>query len=78
MNNKISAPIYENEVLGKIKYEINGVEYTSDLIASNNVEKSKLSNYILYGLLILFLVFLCYKIFYKRKENKLYRINFLK
>ena len=78
LNNKISAPIYENEVLGKIKYEINGVEYTSDLIASNNVEKSKLSNYILYGLLILFLVFLCYKIFYKRKENKLYRINFLK
>ena len=78
LNDKISAPIDENEVLGKVKYEINGIEYTSDLIASHNVEKSKLLNYILYGLFILILIFLCYKIFYKRKRNKLYRINFIK
>ena len=76
---KISAPISENEVLGKVKYEINGVEYTTDLIASHNVEKSKLFDYILYAGIILILLFLCYKfLFSKRKKNKIYRINVMK
>ena len=76
---KISAPISENEVLGKVKYEINGVEYTTDLIASHNVEKSKLFDYILYTAITLILLFLCYKfLFSKRKKNKIYRINVMK
>ena len=40
MKDSISAPIEEGSVLGKITYTINGVIYTTDLIASHSVEKS--------------------------------------
>ena len=39
LNKNISAPIAEGSTLGKISYNIDGVTYTSDLIASHNVEK---------------------------------------
>ena len=39
LNENISAPIAEGSTLGKISYNIDGVTYTSDLIASHNVEK---------------------------------------
>jgi len=35
----IEAPISEGDVLGKITYTIEGVEYSSDLIANHSVEK---------------------------------------
>lgn len=40
LKDSISAPIEEGSVLGKITYTINGVKYTTDLIASHSVEKS--------------------------------------
>ena len=76
LNNKISAPIEENEVLGSVKYTVDGIEYNTQLIASHSVEKSKLLNYILYSLAILILLFLIYKIFFsKGKKDKIYRIK---
>lgn len=70
LNEKISAPIEENQVLGKIKYNIDGVEYTTDLIASHNVEKSKILNYLLLVVFIILILFLIYKIFFSTKKNK--------
>lgn len=40
LNDEILAPIAENSVLGTITYEIDGVKYSEDLIASHAVEKS--------------------------------------
>ncbi len=48
LNEKISAPIEEGTVLGKVTYNIDGIEYSTNLIASHNVEKTKIFNYILY------------------------------
>lgn len=74
LNDDISAPIAENEVLGKIKYEIDGITYTSDLIASHNVEKSKVLDYLLYAGSILIILFLIYEFFFSHKKKKtLYR-----
>ena len=39
MNKKIVAPIKQNEVLGYITYEVDGLNYTEELIASHDVEK---------------------------------------
>ena len=48
LNDNISAPIEEGSILGKIKYTVAGVTYSTNIIAEHNVEKSKLPIYILY------------------------------
>ncbi len=40
INDNISAPIAKGSVLGKITYDIDGIKYSSDLIANQDVEKS--------------------------------------
>lgn len=68
LNENISAPIEEGNILGKVKYTINGVSYTSDLTASHNVEKSKLATYTLYSSMILIGILLAYRIFFHKKK----------
>ena len=69
MNENISAPIEEGTVLGKVKYCVDNVEYTTNLIASHSVEKSKFLNYILYTLYLMVCIFLIYKIFFHKKKT---------
>lgn len=65
----LSAPLEEGTVLGKAIYEINGVTYTTDLIASHNVEESRLIIYSIYfaigicivSLLVFYVIFLINK-----------------
>ena len=68
LNENISAPIEEGTSLGKVKYTIDGVSYTTDLTASHNVEKSKLTTYILYSSMILIGILLAYRIFFYKKK----------
>ena len=39
IKNNLEAPIPDGTVIGKITYNINGVEYSSDLLAGNNVSE---------------------------------------
>lgn len=39
-DNKLKAPILKGDTIGKIKYNIDGITYESDLIASHDVKKS--------------------------------------
>ncbi len=73
LNDNISAPIVENQVLGKVKYEINGIEYSTDLLASHNVEESKLLQYILYCGTVIIILFVFYEIFFSHKKKRKYR-----
>lgn len=50
LNENISAPIAKNDVLGSITYTINDTEYTSNLLATSDVEKKP--NYALFIILI--------------------------
>lgn len=68
LNENISAPIDEGTILGKVKYTVNGVTYTTDLIASHHVEESKLLIYILYVGIFLIVMFLVYEIFFHKKK----------
>ena len=61
INETISAPITEGTVLGKITYNIDGITYSSDLIANHSVEEfdiKLLLTQIGLALLVLFILFI--------------------
>ena len=60
------APISKGEIIGNIKYNIDGVEYTSELTAASDVEQSYISVYLCVGGLVL----LIFAILIRPKKNK--------
>ena len=70
INQDISAPISEGDVLGKISYDIDGITYTSDLIASHNVEEFNLTMLIAQIALALFVLFILAKLFSPKKKSR--------
>lgn len=78
LKDDLSAPIEQNTVLGKVCYQIGGIEYQVDLIASHLVEKSKLFDYLIDAVVILFVSWLIYSGFFhkkKQKRKKVYRVR---
>ena len=69
LNDNIEAPIEEGQAIGKVSYTVNGITYTTNLIAANNVEKSKLFTYILYGFGFLILILIIYRFFKNSKKT---------
>ena len=72
LNNNISAPISQNQVLGTASYTINDITYTRNLLASHDVEKDN-SLLILFGILLvtLIILILIIIIFLKYKKRKI-------
>lgn len=70
LNSDISAPITQGDILGKAIYSIDGIQYESDLVATHNVEKSNLYQFILEigGLFIALLITL--KIFFPKEKTE--------
>lgn len=64
------APIAQGQVVGKIVYNIDGVEYHSDLIASHSVEKSTFLTLTVQILLIILILFLLYKLLFENNSKK--------
>lgn len=52
----LSAPIAKGDIVGTISYKVEGINYTTDLIAGNNVEEYKPSKIGLYVLIFLILI----------------------
>lgn len=69
LNEKIKAPIEQGENLGTISYDIDGIQYQTDLLASHHVEKSKLLNYIVRIIILILMILLVYKIIVKKRKN---------
>lgn len=68
LNDNIKAPIEEGSTLGKIKYNVNGVTYSTNIIAEHNVEQSKYPFYILYfSISIIFII--SFTLFIKNKKK---------
>lgn len=81
LDENISAPIAQGTVLGKITYNIEGIDYSSDLVASNNVEKSNILILIIQIILAIFVLIilsklLSWKFFNKRGNSKRYKKNY--
>ena len=68
LNDNISAPISQGDVLGKVTYSINGVNYTTNLIASHDVEKSNITSYLVFGLVAIIFIFIILGILNHRKK----------
>ena len=70
LNDTISVPIAQGSVLGTITYNIDGLTYTTDLLASHDVEKSNLPILIAQVVLAILVLFILAKILSGKKSNK--------
>lgn len=70
LKENISAPILKNDVLGKITYTVNGITYSSDLIASNNVEEFNLNLSLKQIALAILVLFIIAKLLVPKKTKK--------
>ncbi len=64
------APISQGSIVGKIKYNIDGIEYSSNLIASHSVEKSSFVTLLVQSLLIFLILFFLYKLLFGIDSDK--------
>ena len=67
LNENIQAPILQGDILGTATYQIDGVTYTTNLIAANDVFES---HFFLYISLSGFLVLIVFGTLYIKKNNK--------
>lgn len=70
VNEDLVAHISQGTVLGTIKYNIEGVEYTTDIIASHSVEKDNSLFFIIQLILIAIILFVLYKLVFTNKKRK--------
>lgn len=70
INSNLNAPITKNSVIGKITYTINGVDYSSNLIAGSDVIASRFMNNLFTVLLVIFILFIIRKILKSGKKKK--------
>ena len=70
LKEEIKAPIAKGTVLGTVSYTIDGIQYTSNLVAEHDVEKSNVIP-ILFGIVgIIIILYLLNKIMGKKKKKK--------
>lgn len=72
INDNLSAPIAQGQVIGKIIYNIDGIEYSSDLTASHSVEKSRYIQLVIQILMIVLILFFLYKLLFENHPKKKY------
>lgn len=65
----ISAPIKANTVLGTINYTIDGINYTSNLLAKNDVESSPYLQNVLKIIFAVIILIIVYKLMYSGKNK---------
>ena len=69
IKDELSAPIKKGEKLGTITYEIDGKEYTTDLIAKNEVKRSYIL-FIVVGILVVIIAVIVIIINFKGNSYK--------
>lgn len=67
------APISKNENIGKLKIEINGIEYKTDIIAEESVEESKFGRYLICLLVVVLLIYIIQS---TQKSNNIIKIKY--
>lgn len=66
----IKAPIQKGSVVGKITYKYDGIEYTTELIANDSVEESRVLSKLVKVVAILLIIYIIYNL---KKSNKKYK-----
>lgn len=70
INEDLKAPIKQGDVIGTVTYTVEGIQYTENLVANNDAEKSKFFINLLIFIIILSFVYLYLKSNKRKKKNK--------
>ena len=70
INFPLIAPITKNSIIGKITYNIDGEEYSSNLLAGSDVEESYYLNLFFKLILLILILFIAFEILHINKKHK--------
>ena len=70
LQDNLFAPIAQGQVVGKITYTIDGIQYSSNLLASHSVEQSGFITMVIQIVLVILILFLLYKLLFDSNSNK--------
>ncbi|MDO5555965.1 MAG: hypothetical protein Q4G09_04875 [Clostridia bacterium] len=70
LNDNLKAPIKSGDIIGSVTYTVEGIKYTENLLANNNVKKSRAFIRFIEIIFVLFLCYLYLKIKQKRSKNR--------
>ena len=76
INDKIKAPIAKGTVLGSVTYKLNGIEYSANLIAENDVKASHMFLKFMIFFIIMFVILVVLKL--RKSKLKKKRITMIK
>ena len=67
---KTKAPIQKGDVIGKITYKYDGIEFSTDLIANGDVEESKILQQIVLISIVILIIFIIYILLKSKTKTK--------
>jgi len=70
INEDLKAPINQGDVIGTVTYTVEGIEYTENLVANNNVKKSRFFVNTLVFISIIAIAYLYLKANNRKKKNR--------
>lgn len=76
LNENLKAPIKKGDIVGNVKYTVEGITYEADLLANSDVKPSRILIKILIFIVLIFIGFLYLR--FKQKEKKKKRIKYYK
>ena len=73
LNEDLKAPINKGDIIGSVTYTIEGIEYTENLLANNDVKKSRLFINIIIIIILITIIYSYLK--FKNKRKKIRRLQ---
>ena len=70
INEGLKAPIKKGDIIGSVTYTVEGIEYTENLVANNDVKKSRFFSNTLIFIFVIVFVYLYLKSNKRRKKNR--------
>lgn len=70
INFPLKSPILKNSIIGKITYSIDGTEYSSNLLASSDIEETNYFDLFFKLILLTFVLVLAFEILHIKKKKK--------
>lgn len=70
VDENLLAPISQGQIVGKITYDIDGIKYSSDLVAEHSVEVSSFFILIVQIFIVILILFILYKLLFHTEKRK--------
>ncbi len=70
VDENLLAPISQGQIVGKITYDIDGIKYSSDLVAEHSVEVSSFFILVVQIFIVVLILFILYKLLFHTDKRK--------